>query len=778
MGREYSISLDLGSDSVKIACAFWDYNGIQTVVKVVDPRYSEIAIPAVACYDSDTSSWLFGYEVGRSNEKSFATVVKIKDLLNIITLNRAYYTGCSRFPLFEFPITNTVQQSYYKGYAAGNVRVASPYDKYFFNAPSATPKTVCELFFGYVARIIKRFFSSLLKENFGGLRTVNYTLVVPPKADSAFVDELSRLFARGVKEVGGYVDGGNVMVQSSAKVLGMLAAYYDGLGANGTESALLFDIGEERISVVKFTKHSQKKGTSFSVDGITGHSMPEKLGGNDIDKALVEEIEKQIIGMGAVGTGDVGAADHLHETGSRANNYLFMKSIKAAKVILGREYRKGTETDYPDGVPVSVIRDVDIYQNVTQAEFAKSIGINPGGRTCVSGSVAYRIGKYVQDELIQYRSTNSNASRIYLTGGAAGTAGLKDFLQSVVSKTDPSKKVLTFEDCFVSSGKETAYSVNGTDIFSYGPSVGAAIVALRKDRIMVCLTKSYGTIAYLTRNRGEAPGGNRRFYSIIANMGSVLDFENQTLQRCSGDFKERYVKDAAGNVIYKEYCQTYFLSNAQSDNIYIYSSAVTDSAAFPDDEDVQEDIQKLYKDGVRAVGIGTQPVTYFVHDPSATATGILQVHDRCHGHVFQAAPSDSGASGNHPIQRDLYATLQNELGFKLEGGGNNEKVCMWYRNKNHLVTGIQIKDRIESATSVNKKIYFVDVGVRIDKEGMAVTFARMSDNTIGENTNRGKTFDITYLEGNNTRYANNVPPEQLIVDFNRTISVDTGESVH
>ncbi len=54
----------------------------------------------------------------------------------------------------------------------------------------------------------------------------------------------------------------------------------------------------------------------------------------------------------------------------------------------------------------------------------------------------------------------------------------------------------------------------------------------------------------------------------------------------------------------------------------------------------------------------------------------------------------------------------------------------------------------------------------------------MSDNTIGENTNRGKTFDITYLEGNNTRYANNVPPEQLIVDFNRTISVDTGESVH
>ncbi len=778
MGREYSISLDLGSDSVKIACAFWDDNGIQTVVKVVDPRYSEIAIPAVACYDSDSSSWLFGYEVGRRNEKSFATVVKIKDLLNIITLNRAYYTGCSRFPLFEFPITNTVPQSYYKGYAAGNIRVASPYDKYFFSADPATPKTVCELFFGYVARIITRFFSSLLKESFSSLYNVNYTLVVPPKADSAFVDELQRLFIRGIEGVGGHLMSGAVTVLSSAKVLGMLAAYYDGLGANGTESALLFDIGEERISVVKFTKHRQKNGISFSVDGITGHSMPQKLGGNDIDKALVEEIEKQIIGMGAVGTGDAGSADHLHETGSRANNYLFMKSIKAAKVILGREYRKGAETDYPDGVPVSVIRDVDIYQNVTQAEFAKSIGINPGGRTCVSGSVAYNIGKYVQDELIKYKSTNANARKIYLTGGAAGTAGLADFLQSVVSKVDPSKKVMTFEDCFVSSGKDTAYSVKGTDIFSYGPSVGAAIVALRKDRIMVCLTKSYGTIAYLTRSPGEMQGGNRRFYSVIANMGSVLDFENQTLQKCSGDFKERYVKDAAGNVIYKEYSQTYFLTNAQSDNIYIYSSAITDSAAFPDDADTPEDIQKLYKDGVRAVGIGTLPVTYFVHDPSATATGILQVHDRSYGHVFLAAPSDSGINGDHPIQRDLYTTFQNELGFNLEGGGNNEKVCMWYRNKSHLVTGLTIRDSVWSATANKRKIYFVDVGVRIDKEGMAVTFARMTENTTGDNTNRGKTFDISYLEGNSTRYANNVPPEQLIVDFNRTISVDTGESVH
>ncbi|MCD8285663.1 MAG: hypothetical protein LUD50_00330, partial [Clostridia bacterium] len=703
---------------------------------------------------------------------------------DIITLNREYYAGCSRFPLFEFPITNSVPESYYTGYQfSKNVRVATEYDKYFFTAPGSTPKSVCEQFFAYVVKIIARFFEKLLHEVFYITLNVNYTLVVPPKAQTAYVDELQRLFRMAVNNAKGYANDSNVSVQSSAKVLGMLAAYYDGLGSEGTESALLFDIGEERISVVKFTKHSARKGTSFSIDGITGHSQSAKLGGNDIDNALVKEIESQIIGMGAVGTGDVGSADHIHEKGSRANNYLFMKSIKAAKVILGREYRMGEETDYPDGVPVSVIRDVDIYQNVTQSEFAKSIGINPGGRTCVKDSVAYRIGKYIQDELVDYRSTNSNAYKIYLTGGAAGTAGLAEFVQTVVGKVDSRKKVMTFEKCFRSSGKDTACSVKGTDIFSYGPAVGAAIVALRKDKIMVCLTKSYGTIAFLTRGRREVNSGNRRFYSVIANMGSILDFEKETRQQCSGDFKERYIKGPDGKVQYKEYSQTYFLSSAQSDNIYIYSSAITDSSVFPDDADVPEDIQKLYKDGVYCIGIGSMPISYFAHvtdiNPMsgslAVPSGIMTVHDRRHGRVFLATPSDSGMSGDHPIQRELMNTLRSELGFRLEGGGNNEKVCVWYKSRSQLVTDLHVRN-LNGKNDRRDQIYFVDVGVRIDKEGIAVTFARMTENAAGESSNCGKVFDITYRTPQGIRYAQGVPPEDLIVDFNRTISVDTGDN--
>ncbi|MCD8294073.1 MAG: hypothetical protein LUE27_02335 [Clostridia bacterium] len=772
MGREYSVSLDLGSDSVKIACAFLGKNGKETVLKVVDPRYSEIAIPAVACYDDETRRWLFGYQVGRSNERTYATVVKIKDLLNIITLNGAYYSGCSRFPLFEFPITNTVPESYYRNYRPQGY--ASLYDKYFFSAAPATPKSVCEQFFAYVAGVISGFFSRLLKELFTPMLNISYTLVVPPKASSVFVEELQRLFVKAVDEEGGYA--GNVQVQSSAKVLGMLAAYYDGLGAKGTESALLFDIGEERISVVKFTKLARGNGSSFNIDGITGHSEPQKLGGNDIDKALVEEIEKQIIGMEAVGAEVAGKKGFIHETGLRSNNFLFMKSVKAAKTILGREFRKGEETDYPDGVPVSIIRDVDIYQNITQDEFARGIGINPGGRTCVSGSVAYRIGNYIAAELSTYRSTDANAKKIYLTGGAAGTAGLAEFVQAVVDNVDSGKKVRTFADCFKSAA-DTAYSVKDTDIFSYGPSVGAALVALRKDRIMVCLTKSYGTIAYLTKFRGEADGGNRRFYSVIANMGSVLDFENRTMQTCTGEFRERYVTDAKGNVQYKEYSQTYFLSKAESDGIYIYSSSVTDSSVFPDDADVPEDIQKLYRDRACGIGIGAKPVSYFAHvGPSAgVPTGVLTVHNCSYGKVFLATPTDNSYRDAKPIDRDLLPTLENELGFKLEGGGSGSKVCVWYRNKNQLVTSLTVKDGFASNSS---KVYFVDVGVRIDKEGIAVTFARMTENKSGESSNRGKTFDIVYRCGQGTRYAYNVPPNELIVDFNRTISVDTGESLH
>ncbi|MCD8307355.1 MAG: hypothetical protein LUD51_03895 [Clostridia bacterium] len=773
MDREYNVSLDLGSDTVKIACAFLDSSGKETVLKVVDPRYSEIAIPAVACYDAERDRWLFGYEVGRNSEKSYATVVKIKDLLNINALNPAFYTSVNKFPLFVFPITNTIPASYYANYAGGSAE-AKKYGKWFFSAGETTPRGVCEQFFAYVVNIIAGFFKRLFKAEYDTALKVNYTLIVKPQENDAFVDELKRLFMEAVKERRGR-GLRSVKVQTSAKVLGMLAAYYDSLGVNGTESALLFDIGEERISVVKFTKHTKDGVSSFSIDGVSGHSLPRKLGGNDIDKAVVEDIERDILGMESVGTGAEGSQDYLHETGSRANNYLFMKSVKAAKVILGREYGLD-ETDYPDGVPVSVIRDVDIYRNITQESFARSIGTRPDGRSRFPASVADRIADYIISEIKEYKGADGNVRKVYLTGGAAGTAGLADYVQAAISSVDSTKKVRTFARCFKPSGRDTAYSVKDTDIFSYGPSVGAALVSLRKDRIVVCLTKSYGRCAGLLEERNEASFNYPRtvHFTIWANMGSVLDFENGTTQNPSGRSHERYVKDSSGNVLYKEYWQTYTLHVNETD-MYVYSANITDSCYFPEDSSIPEDIQKAYRSGA-----GKVPVRYFVHYEAAGRYWLKDVksfREVPYGEMtYLATPLRDGSNG--PITEQALDTLHDEFGFTLEGRETGTTTCMYYRNRRCRVTRIySIVDKGDSSDNNN---YHVDEGVRIDKDGYAVTFARMHEVLPGDSDlNRGKLFDIEYINeyGNRCR-ACDVPAEDLIVDLTNPMKIDTGNAAN
>ncbi len=812
MGRELCFSLDLGSDTMKVACAFRGPDGTEKVVKVTDPAYSETAVPAVAFYDDSSDDWLFGYEVGRSGEKTFSTVVKIKDLLNTAVINRDYYTGSHGFPVFEFPITNEVPVKYYTQYGSISTDTAE-FDQFFFLARTDTPRTVCRRFFVYVLRIMERFVRSLFHEELCDTNA-RYTLIFPPKSSAAYTDELLNLFSYAA-HMDGISVGDNVSIQSSAKVLGMLAAYLDGLGKRDTESALLFDIGEERISVVKFTKMTRRGVSSFSVDGISGHSEPMKLGGNDIDKALVEEIERGMRGVEAFGSETAGKTGHIHETGLRANNYLFMKSVKAAKVILGREYNKGKSTDYPDGVPVSIMRDVEIFTNITQEGFARSIGLDPSKMICRRDSVLYRIVNYIINEIVTYKGSDASVKKIYLTGGAAGTAGLEKMVQYAVGRTDDSKTVKTFAGFFRSdadsSGNagngrphrgrprkgsspdgnspdasspdgsspddstcndgahgDSVYSIKDTDIFSYGPAVGAAMVSLRKDRIVVRLTKSYGLLANLTLKpeTGEINNGlNRRFYSIIANMGSSLDFENK--ERPRPGQPGQFVTGPDGKE-YKEFVQTYTLGNKESDWIYIYSSNITDSLVFTEDSDVRQDIQKLYR-----AGYGEVPVTYFCREKygvnirlrAIDAKGALPRGEK---YYLSTPPEKNRDPSIMPIRPDVLETFRDELGFAAEGGGNGERTCLWYKNKSNIITSLTMNDRLHPTDPR----YYVDVGVRIDRDGMATTFARMN-----VEDSRYVTFNITYKDAaGRTRSAVGVTAGDIIADFNKSITVDTGET--
>ncbi|MDE7107655.1 MAG: hypothetical protein K2O39_04960, partial [Clostridiales bacterium] len=76
------IALDLGSDTIKIAYAYYD--GDEHTGKIVGDPLTMTAVPSVAYYDVEEKKWLFGDEVNSVGDKPFITVVKICDLLRLL----------------------------------------------------------------------------------------------------------------------------------------------------------------------------------------------------------------------------------------------------------------------------------------------------------------------------------------------------------------------------------------------------------------------------------------------------------------------------------------------------------------------------------------------------------------------------------------------------------------------------------------------------------------------------------------------------------------------
>ena len=86
MTIDLNIALDLGSDTLKVAYAFdVAQTGAVFYGKIARKLLpTEVAIPAIAHFDEQRRTWKFGYDVDKGNSASFATVVKIKTLLNLL----------------------------------------------------------------------------------------------------------------------------------------------------------------------------------------------------------------------------------------------------------------------------------------------------------------------------------------------------------------------------------------------------------------------------------------------------------------------------------------------------------------------------------------------------------------------------------------------------------------------------------------------------------------------------------------------------------------------
>lgn len=489
MALKIYVALDLGSDTLKIAYAY--KSGKAVSGKIVGDPDSMTAVPAVAHYDFDDDRWSFGEDVNRVGDKSFMGVVKIKYLLSLLNgkyspeINanneRAYFFG-NDFPKFFFPLKKKLPADFSKAVA----------DKLTFEVKDITPSRICQDFFSYVYLLVKEGAAALAKREKESDFEIIPSVIHPQYSSKGYIAELERLISCGF-------GASPYKTLSLTKALCAYAMQTKRIKKN--ESVLIFNIGEEQISVVKASLIN----SGLSVDGADGHNDPENLGGNDIDDAVAAYLEREISRRESMGRPSCGSDGYIAEGSLNSKQYLFVKDIKSAKVILGMPMYE--RSAFKKGVPVCVSRDLYIQRNLSRESFLDCIGITH------DTGVVKKIAEYIEREAD--RPVNVNISRIFLTGGPVETYGLVEYLKNKFSARGLG--VYTFENADESyEGLENdGFNILSHEDALYAPALGGALAALYDIDIETVLALSYGLRLFLYE--GEVP-----YLELLVNKGDVL----------------------------------------------------------------------------------------------------------------------------------------------------------------------------------------------------------------------------------------------------------------
>lgn len=499
MANTLSVGIDLGCDTLKLSYAFKKGNKIDYGKLEESTGIKQVGIPAVAYYDA-AKGWLFGNQVEMGEEKSFLNIVKIKSLLSLlypkegckfgseVYPNEKYYYQHFHFPKFYFPTTNRTLENFPSLIETDRT----------FKVEGCTPSNVCEKFFAYVKGIVVNCVKQLMTTKKIKFDEVKYSVVYPMYSGKMYQDELNRLVEKTFKKP-------PEKSMDSARALSMFASTRGAV--QDDEGILLFDMGEETISVVKCFLNGNKK---VVVEAAVDHSRPEKVGGNDVDFNIATFIEEGIKDRETVGSPSAGKIGHIHEEGLQTKQYLFLKEIKKAKMMLSIS---GLNDLFKDGVPVSIHRDLYIQRTLTTCDLQDCVG------TLSKDKVAAKVLDYVVKEC--KREVNEDVSKIFLSGGLAETYGLVDFLKVQIAKAFKKRKtkfeICTFDD-FNQDGE--SFTIQSYEDSVYAASVGAAIVALNGDDVSAGLTFSYGTFV---ENNGK------RLLEIFADRGTAYD-DNKTVE--------------------------------------------------------------------------------------------------------------------------------------------------------------------------------------------------------------------------------------------------------
>ncbi len=487
MNNVLNIGLDLGSDTLKMAFAFENFDGDISYGKFTNKsKLTQIAIPAAAYYDVENKKWYFGDQIGNQSQ-SFITVVKIKSLISLLTQrkdetvwqeNKKYYFYGHEFPKFYFPVSRKMLDNFDEMVADGRT----------FCAEDWTPQSVCVEFFKYVHSVVEERCLELNESHGTLFDTFQVAIVHPSSVGDEYLQELSSI----VKKTFGKEA---YKILSSTRALSMYA-FHRGTVKND-DNFLVFDMGEEDISVTRagFIQNQ------IIVDGIEGHNEPLEIGGIDVDKAIVADIDGAIANRETIGSPSSGEAGHLSEGAVYGKQYLLMKDIKKAKVIFSKPLSE--DSVFKDGVPVTLSRDLYIQRVLTKEDVKKSIGVTDGT------GVAEKIVKYILSEI--ERPVNHDVKKIFISGGLTETYSLLDYIKQEVKSQAPQVEVCTFDDNCESGD---SFSVLSYEDSVFAPAIGGAIVALKNIVIKTILSFSYATWAYVDGSK---------CLSIFVDRGTPID---------------------------------------------------------------------------------------------------------------------------------------------------------------------------------------------------------------------------------------------------------------
>jgi len=490
------VCLDLGSDTLKVSFA---YQGkTESYGKLMLPNLvNQVAFPAIAYYDDQTAEWKYAEDVEKASSlHRLSTVVKIKSLLSLIVhqksnkiqkKNSEYYYSKNLFPTFSFPLRRRATLDFQ--YLVNQ--------KMIFEAPGSTPRNTCLGFFRHIKEKIDEAISSLSEDTSSEFDTIsNIAIVYPPKYGPDYVKELSSL----VEESFGVPP---MKVLTSTQALGLLAFHKSLLSRD--EKALIFDMGDETVSVTKawlneLNDGESERGLGILIDAQEGHSAPLDVGGNDIDEAIANYLEGRINDRETVGSPSAGQPGHIYETSLCYEQYLLMKDIKKAKMLMSHS---GSGM-FSAGVPISIRRETLIQRMLTFDEFRKCVGLDSS-----PDSVAFKILSYMLSEIKLH--VNRDVTKIIFSGGMINTRGLEDYLKAGIRSEFPQMTIITFDD---KVSDTDGHHIQSYESATYAASLGGAIVAMNNYSVDAVLSCSYGT--WLLHNT------NKKHLKIFANKGSLL----------------------------------------------------------------------------------------------------------------------------------------------------------------------------------------------------------------------------------------------------------------